>query len=211
MATTGQVIAFATVIQLGAMSPGPDFAVVVRQAAVTGRRGGMAAALGVACGVFVWAAAAALGVAALLSASAAAFTLTEIAGAVYLLYLGVTSLLAASRGSGAPPETTAGTSVDNAVVDGFRRALLTNLLNPKAAAFFVALMPQFLGAHPATADTLLLSAVAVLVSATWFILLANIVGSLRAFITRRRVRRALDAGSGAVMIGLGLRLATTSH
>ncbi|MEV5570143.1 LysE family transporter [Spirillospora sp. NPDC052269] len=211
MATTGQVIAFATVIQLGAMSPGPDFAVVVRQAAVTGRRGGMAAALGVACGVFVWAAAAALGVAAVLAASATAFTITKIAGAVYLLYLGAKALMAAYRGDQGPLETTASAGGENAIVDGFRRALLTNLLNPKAAAFFVALMPQFLGAHPAATDTLLLSAIAVVISAAWFVLLANIVGSMRAFFTRRRVRRSLDAGSGAVMIGLGLRLAATSN
>lgn len=211
MATTGQVIAFASVIQLGAMSPGPDFAVVVRQAAVTGRRGGMAAALGVAAGVFVWATAAALGVAALLAASATAFTVTKVAGAAYLLYLGAKSLRAAYRGSETPPETTSDTGGGNAIVDGFRRALLTNLLNPKAAAFFVALMPQFLGRHPGTADTLLLSAIAVLIAAAWFTLLANIVGSLRAFFTRRRVRRTLDATSGTVLIALGLRLATAPN
>ncbi|WP_433350838.1 LysE family translocator [Microtetraspora malaysiensis] len=211
MVTTGQVIAFAAVIQLGAMSPGPDFAVVVRQAAVTGRRGGMAAALGVAGGVFVWAAAAALGVAALLAASATAFTITKIAGAGYLLYLGARSLQAAYRGSEAPLETTAETTTEGGIRDGFRRGLLCNLLNPKAAAFFVALMPQFLGNHPATADTLVLSVIAVLVTAIWFVVLANEVGSLRAFFTRRRVRRALDAGSGAVLIGLGVRLAATSN
>ncbi|MCC5575833.1 LysE family transporter [Microtetraspora sp. AC03309] len=211
MATAGQVIAFATVIQLGAMSPGPDFAVVVRQAAVTGRRGGMAAALGVACGVFVWATAAALGVAALLATSATAFTITKIAGAGYLLYLGARSLQQAYRGSGAPLETTAGTANESGVGDGFRRGLLCNLLNPKAAAFFVALMPQFLGNYPATADTLALSAIAVLITGTWFVVLANVVGALRAFFTRQRVRRALDAGSGAVLIGLGVRLAATSN
>ncbi|WP_433416584.1 LysE family translocator [Microtetraspora malaysiensis] len=209
MVTAGQVIAFAAVIQLGAMSPGPDFAVVVRQAAVSGRRGGMAAALGVAGGVFVWAAAAALGVAALLAASATAFTITKITGAAYLLYLGARSLQAAYRGSEAPLEMTT-EAVAGGIPDGFRRGLLCNLLNPKAAAFFVALMPQFLGNHPATADTLVLSAIAVLVTAIWFVVLANVVGSLRAFFTRRRVRRALDAGSGAVLIGLGVRLAATS-
>jgi threonine/homoserine/homoserine lactone efflux protein len=95
MTSVSQLVAFAGVIQLGAMSPGPDFAVVVRQAAVTGRRGGMAAALGVACGVFVWAAAAAVGVAAVLAASAPAFTITKIIGAGYLFYLGARSLWAA--------------------------------------------------------------------------------------------------------------------
>ncbi|MFI6922760.1 LysE family transporter [Nonomuraea spiralis] len=82
------------------MSPGPDFAVVVRRSALSGRGHGMAAAVGIAVGVSVWVVAAATGVAALLAASAMAFTVVKVVGAAYLLYLGVKALRAALRGGG---------------------------------------------------------------------------------------------------------------
>jgi RhtB (resistance to homoserine/threonine) family protein len=207
MAGMGQLLACAGVLQLGAMSPGPDFAVVVRQAALTGRRGGMAAALGVAGGVFVWATAAALGIAALLAASATAYTVIKVVGAAYLLYLGVRSLRAAGRGGGHAEIEAAGSRKSAGA--GFRRGLLSNVLNPKAAAFFVALMPQFLGGRPAVGDTLVLSGIAVVTTAAWYLLLANVVGGLRRFFTRGRVRRTIDAVTGTAMIGLGVRLVAT--
>lgn len=117
---------------------------------------------------------------------------------------------AARHGSAAPPQTALG-ETSGSVGAGFRRGLLCNVLNPKAAAFFVALMPQFLGGHPATADTLALSVIAVLVTAAWFAILANVVGALRQFFTRQRVRRVIDSVSGAALIGLGLRLATSHN
>ncbi|GLZ03358.1 lysine transporter LysE [Actinomadura sp. NBRC 104412] len=213
---TEQLAAFAVTMCLGAMSPGPDFALVVRHAAVGGRRGGTATALGIAAGVLMWAVTAALGVAALLAASATAFTLVKIVGAVYLLFLGVRSLRAAARGTGggAPGETggTGGSGGGGASPwpwTAFRQGLLCNALNPKAAVFFVALMPQFLGEHPAVTDTLLLSVVAAAVAGVWFLVVANVVGALRRVMARERVRRAIDGLTGTAMIGLGLRLAAS--
>ncbi|MFG2001204.1 LysE family translocator [Spirillospora sp. NPDC048911] len=206
MATTAQVIAFAGTMGLGAMSPGPDFAIVVRHAATGGRRGGTAAAAGIAAGVLVWVAAAALGVAALLAASAAAFTVVKVVGAGYLLYLGVRSLIAARRGGTgevAEEETAA------SPWDAFRQGLLCNVLNPKAGVFFVALIPQFVGGHPAVSEALVLAVVAALVAAVWFTIVANVVGALRRVFSRQRVRRAVDGLTGAALIGLGLRLAVT--
>ncbi|MFF5259762.1 LysE family translocator [Actinomadura viridis] len=208
MAETGQVIAFAVTMGLGAMSPGPDFAIVVRHAAVGGRRGGTATALGVAAGVLVWAGAAALGVAALLAASATAFTVVKIVGAVYLLYLGVRALRAAA-GGGAGPQGEPQDQPRPSPWSAFRQGLLCNVLNPKAAVFFVALMPQFLGDHPAVADTLVLSVTAGAVAALWFTIVANVVGTLRRVFERERVRRAIDALTGAALIALGVRLAAT--
>ncbi|XVQ15588.1 LysE family translocator [Spirillospora sp. CA-255316] len=209
MAGSGQLVAFAVTMGLGAMSPGPDFAIVVRHAAVGGRRGGMAAALGVALGVLVWAATAALGVAALLAASATAFTAVKIVGAVYLLYLGVRSLRAAARGGGDGPGEGADERTEVPWWAAFRQGLLCNVLNPKAAVFFVALMPQFLGDHPAVTDTLVLSLVAAAVACAWFMVVANVVGALRRVFSRERVRRAIDGLTGAALIGLGVRLAVT--
>ncbi|GII75149.1 lysine transporter LysE [Sphaerisporangium rufum] len=209
MSSGPQVLAFAGVVLLGAMSPGPDFAVVVRRSALSGRHRGMAAAVGVAAGVFVWAAAAATGVAALVAASAFAFTAVKIVGAAYLFYLGIRSLHAATRRRQAAPEPTGGSG------DGgwaaFREGLLCNVLNPKAAVFFLALMPQFVSADASLADTLALSAAGLAAALAWFLAVANLVGALRRLFARPAARRAIDAVSGAALIALGVRLVTTSR
>jgi RhtB (resistance to homoserine/threonine) family protein len=202
-----QLLAFVGVVQLAAMSPGPDFVLVTRHAAVSGRRAGIAAAAGIACGVFAWAVVAAFGVAALLVASATAFMVVKLAGAVYLAYLGIKSIRAAVR---------AGKVVDTGQREpvtswkAFRQGLVTNLLNPKCAVFFVALMPQFVSGNPQVGQTLLLSVVAVVITAVWFTVVATIVGTLRRIFASARVRRAMDAVTGTVLVALGVRIAMRS-
>lgn len=202
MTTTAQLVAFCGVVGLGAMSPGPDFAVVVRRAALRGRAEGMAAATGVAAGVFLWAVAAAAGVAALVATVPVVLTTIRYAGAAYLAYLGVRALLAAVRpapaGPGAQPGSAGG---------AFRDGLLCNALNPKAAVFFLALLPQFLPARPGAVDTLTLSLLAVGITLLWFCTVANLVAVFRRLFARSRVRRTLDGLSGAALLGLGARLA----
>ena len=206
--TVGQVVAYAAVMAVGALSPGPDFAIVVRQAAVCGRARGMATAAGVAAGVFVWAVTAATGVATLLAASAVAFTAVKVVGAAYLAWLGVRALLAAARGGGG---TVGGQSGDGGTTmsAAFRQGLLCNVLNPKAAVFFVALMPQFLAADATVVDAALLAGVAAAVALLWFLGVANLVAAMRRFLDRPRVRRAIDAVTGVALLALGLRLAAT--
>jgi RhtB (resistance to homoserine/threonine) family protein len=196
------------VIALAAMSPGPDFAIVVRRSAVSGRVHGMATAVGIATGVFVWSIAAVTGVAALLAASATAFTVVKLAGVGYLGYLGVRALVAAARRRG-ETEAKQGSGDTTTVLAAFRQGLLCNVLNPKAAIFFVALMPQFLRADATAADSLTLALVALAVVLLWFLILANVVTVLRRFLTRPRVRGMIDAITGTALIGLGVRLAAT--
>jgi threonine/homoserine/homoserine lactone efflux protein len=201
--TTGPLLAFAGIIVLGAMSPGPDFAVVVRCAALGGRRAGTAAAAGVASGIFVWAVVAAAGIAAMMSAVPAVLTIIRYAGAAYLGYLGVRALIASARGDNAGmPVAEAGRGRR-----AFRDGLLCNALNPKAAVFFVALLPQFLPENPGPADTVILSLIAVAITLMWFVTVANVVAGLRRLFARPRVRRSLDALSGTALLGLGARLA----
>jgi RhtB (resistance to homoserine/threonine) family protein len=200
-----QVLAFVGVVQVAAMSPGPDFVLVTRHAAMSGRRAGMAAAAGIACGVFVWAVVAALGIAALLAASAVAFTVVKLAGACYLAYLGIKSWRAALRRGDVVAAEVEARSVGWWVA--FRQGLITNLLNPKAAVFFVALMPQFVSGRPGVSQTLLLSGIAVVLTIVWFVLVANVVGALRRLFARPRFRRGLDAFTGTVLIALGVKLA----
>ncbi|MCA2177815.1 LysE family translocator [Nonomuraea glycinis] len=192
------------------MSPGPDFAVVVRRSASSGRAHGMAAAVGISIGVFAWVVAAATGVAALLAASAVAFTVVKVVGAAYLLYLGGKALRSAVRGDG-------GLRLDVAESGGrspwaaFTEGLLTNVLNPKAALFFVALVPQFVSPGAAPADTLVLSLIALAGTVAWFLVVANVVAALRAVFAKRAVRRAVDGLTGGALVALGVNLAVSGR
>ncbi|TDE33041.1 LysE family translocator [Nonomuraea mesophila] len=210
MTSMTQFVAFGGVVLLGAMSPGPDFAVVVRRSAVSGRGHGMAAATGISVGVFVWVVAAATGVAALLAASAMAFTVVKMAGAAYLLHLGVKALRAALRGGGHLALDVPDPGGHGAWA-AFAEGLLTNVLNPKAALFFVALMPQFVSSGASPADTLVLSVIALAGTVAWFLVVATIVGTLRKVFARPAVRRTVDGLTGAALIALGVKLATSGR
>jgi threonine/homoserine/homoserine lactone efflux protein len=207
--TVTQLLALAGVILIAAMSPGPDFVIVTRNAMISGRRAGTACAAGIAAGVFVWATVAALGVAGLLAASVVAFTVVKLVGAAYLVLLGVRALVAARRGGYEPsPTGDAPTGARAAGAFGaFRQGLTTNLLNPKVAVFFTALLPQFLPSSATALDHVLLATVAAVVSLGWYVMLTNVVGVLRRFLTAKRVRRAIDAVMGTVLVGLGVRIA----
>lgn len=207
-ATWSQLAPLAGVVLLGAMSPGPDFAVVLRHSAASGRVAGTGAALGVATGILVWSVVAAAGVAGLLAASAVAFTVVKFAGAAYLLLLGARALLSVWRGGreaqvSAPEPTRTG--------HAFRDGLLCNVLNPKCAVLFVALLPQFLPADPTAADTAVVSAAAVLITALWFCIVANFVAAMRRLLSKPTVRRALDAVTGTLLVAVGVRLATQAR
>lgn len=210
MSWWSQLVPFAGVVLVGAMSPGPDFAVVVRHAAVAGRRAGTATALGVATGILVWSIVAAAGLAGVLAASAVAFTVVKLVGATYLLYLGAKALLAARRGGhGHVREAAAGQPVE--ARRAFRDGLLCNLLNPKCAVFFVALLPQFLPADPALTELVLTAAVPVVLTVLWFSVVAGVVGTMRRLLAAPRVRRTLDALTGTLLVAVGVRLATQAR
>jgi threonine/homoserine/homoserine lactone efflux protein len=147
--------------------------------------------------VFLWALAAAVGLVALLSVIPATLTLIRIVGAAYLTYLGVQAWR--STGTAAPLPARRGSA--------FRDGLLCNVLNPKAAVFFVALLPQFLPARPGPLDVLLLSTMTVAITLAWFGAVAQVVSLFRRVLSRPRVRRTIDAVSGTVLIALGARLA----
>lgn len=202
MSTAGQYAAFAVVMLFIAVSPGPDMAVIVSRASA-GWAAGAAATSGVAAGIFVWVLAAVTGVAALLAASAQAFTLVKIAGAMYLIYLGARALLSARRsggvpGAGAPARP--GTPLDNAV-----RGFLSNILNPKAAVLFVALVPQFVPhGRVGVADAIAFPLVAALVVGAWYLVLTTTVAVLRRRFADSGIRRRIDAVVGAALIAVGI-------
>lgn len=200
-----QALTLGGIMILAAMTPGPDFIIVLRSVLTGGRRAGMAAAMGIAAGVLVWAVVTSLGIAGLLAASAVAFTVVKLAGAAYLVFLGVQALLAARRG-GYEQVPEPGKAKQNS----FAAGLVTNLFNPKVAVFFLALWPQFLPTHATLLDTALLAGVAAGAVLLWFTVLANVVTVLRRFLTAAKVRRALDAVMGALLVGIGVRIAVSA-
>ena len=195
-----QVLAFAGVALVLTVTPGPDMALVLRNSLRGGRPAAYRTVLGIAVGLLVWAAATALGVAAVLSASATVFTALKLAGGAYLVYLGVQTLLALRRG-----EEVASAGEGRRRGSPFRQGLVTNLLNPKLAVLFTTLLPQFIAAEdPAFAKSMLLALVFVTIGLTWLVVYANLVGLVA---RSARFRRAVEALSGAVLVALGARLA----
>ena len=187
--------------------PGPDTAVVTKNALLGGRRSGVLAAVGVSLGLTVWTIAAALGIAALLQASAVAFLVLKIVGAVYLVWIGVQMLRASdltaaatSAGHGVAPHSRGGRAL--------RQGLLSDLANPKIAVFFTSFLPQFVhGTGPAFAALLMLGGVFAALTLIWLAAYGIAVGHASALMRRPRVRKALDRFTGAVLIAFGVSLA----
>lgn len=198
-----------TVFVLNA-TPGVDMMISASRTLQHGLRGGLATALGVNAGCVVHTLAAAFGLAALLSASAAAFALVKWVGAAYLLWLAIGMLRGAVRGDGAAASSVPG---DAATSDWalFRQGLLTNVLNPKIALFFLALLPQFIDAQAPdkTAAFLYLGAVMVVQSTLFLIAFVVLVSHLRRLQPRPVVRRAVRGAGGLVLLFLSARLALT--
>lgn len=184
--------------------PGPDTAVVTKNALLGGRRAGVLASVGVALGLTIWTVAAAFGIAALLRASAIGFLVLKLAGAVYLVWIGIQmlrarDLLAESRAR--PRRSVSG-------VRSVRQGLLSDLGNPKIAVFFTSFLPQFVhGGGSAFVSLLLLGGIFAALTLLWLAGYSMLVGHASAVLRRPAVRRALDRFTGLVLIGFGIRLA----
>ena len=216
------LVAFAVVAVLAVMTPGPDFAIVARASLAGGRRAGVLATLGIGSGLLVHASAAAAGLSVIIAASATAFTVVKLAGAVYLLILGIGALRSALRRRRAadPDMAAAATALATPDLPGtgrrsfataraaYTQGLLTNVLNPKVVLFFLSLMPQFIPAGASVVVwTSLLTAILIVAALAWFGLVAVLVVQLRGVLARPRVTRVVEGTTGAIFIGLAGRLA----
>jgi len=202
----GDLLAFAGVAAIVVVLPGPDMALVLRNGIASGRRAALETAVGISAGLFVWALAAALGVAALLSASATAFTALKLVGAAYLVWLGVRALRDAWRGASTLPG--AARSRPGRMDSAFRQGLLSNLFNPKIALVFTTLIPQFVEpGDPAVARTILLAAIFIGMGFVWLTSYALLVAQVGGLLRRPVVRRVLNAIVGTVLLAFGVRLA----
>jgi RhtB (resistance to homoserine/threonine) family protein len=206
------VLPFLAISTLLIVMPGPDTAMVTKNALVGGRRAGIYAAFGVTIGLTVWTLAAALGIAALLQASAVAFLVLKLVGAAYLIWIGIQMLrardltaVASSLGHGVAPHDAVRRGSD---VRALRQGLLCDLGNPKVAIFFTSFLPQFVHGHGHAFPVLLmLGLVFTLMTLAWLVAYGTALGHASAVMRRPSVRKTLDRFTGFVLIAFGVRLA----
>ena len=210
--------AFLLAVLLISASPGPAMALILRRAALRGFRAAVPTVLGLELGLYVWALLAAAGFAALVAASEVAFLVLRVVGAVVLVGLGVQAWRAAWRQRRGATVVVDDDAVPAAAAGrrgwwtALGEGLLVQLANPKAAVFMIAFYPQFVPAdRPLVATTALLALVQVVVETVLYLSLAAGVARAGAWFRRRRVRQALEAVSGTVLVGLGVRVAVTSR
>ncbi|MFE2958838.1 LysE family translocator [Nocardia tengchongensis] len=205
------VLSFAVVAGLLTVVPGLDTAVVLRAAVSRGPRNAFATAIGIGCGTLVWGVAAAAGVSALVTASEVAYSGLRIAGAIYLVWMGVGMVRAGLRRPAAVP----GSEVEESpqgLFGAWARGVGTNLLNPKVGVFYVAMLPQFL---PDGVPPLLMGCVLAVVhnveGMVWFAGIIGAAGAARAWLGRDGVRRGMDVVAGTVVVGFGVKLAVSQR
>jgi threonine/homoserine/homoserine lactone efflux protein len=197
---------FFAVAILVIVTPGQDMALTLRNT-LRGRRAGMATCFGVTTGLFLWAVAASVGLAALLAASEPVFVALRLVGAAYLLYLGAQALLSALRRR---PDTSTGARAVQplAPATAYRQGLLSNLGNPKIAVFFTSFLPQFTtGGRGAFSAMLLLGLAFCALTLLWLTAYASAVAGVGDLLRRPVVRRVVDGLSGVVLTLFGVRIA----
>lgn len=200
--------AFLAAVLLISASPGPAMALVLRRAALRGTRAAVPTVLGLEAGLYLWALAAGAGLAAVVATSEVAYTVLRVAGAGVLLALGLRAWRAAwsDRGEAVPLAPSGGPSARGAFAEG----VLVQIANPKAAVFMFAFYPQFVpGEGPVLLWTAGLALLQVSLEIALYLGLAALVGRASSWFRRPQVRRRLEALSGTVLVGLGIRVAVT--
>lgn len=198
------LLAFIGIATVVVVVPGPDMALVARNVIRHGRAAGYATSVGICVGTLGWALAAGFGVATLLAASAAAFTALKLAGAAYLIYLGITSF----RGHDAFATDGAADRPGLPRHRAFFQGLLSALLNPKLGVFFLTLLPQFIApTDPVALRALQLALVFDAIGIAWLVIYTTLLGAIGAALGRPGPRRAMRYITGTVLVGLGARVA----
>src|SRR5579864_147419 len=200
-----QLIAFIGVSLLLAVTPGPDMAVVTKNALAHGRRGVVLTTSGIALALLIWVTATAVGLSAVLRASGELLLVLKLAGAAYLAYLGLRTLLESRR---RPGDLLAGTPPAAPSRAIFQQGFLSAISNPKLGVFFVTFLPQFVElGQPLLPRLLELGLIFALIGWTWMNAYGFFVTRLRELITTPRVRQWMQRITGVVLLGFGARLA----
>ena len=204
-----QMILFVTIAAILTITPGADMALVTRNVIARGRWSAFFTTLGIALGCLIHATLSALGLSAVLARSATLFEAVKFAGAIYLIYIGGASLWSAIRAKNKEslPDVEQAVSSDLRL-RSFSEGLLTNLLNPKVALFYLTFLPQFIAAgEPVLKKSLMLALIHVAMGIVWLIFFASMLHTMSGLFSRSAVRRRLEAFTGGLLIAFGLKLA----
>ncbi|PIE10446.1 MAG: amino acid transporter [Rhodobacterales bacterium] len=201
---TPEFLAVATITLLAVMSPGPDFAIVSRNALIGGRKAGLATALGVGIGLNVHVAAAILGVGALLAASTTAFAIAKLVGGAYLIYLGIKTIRSASS------DMAAATGTAMTPLEGFRWGATTNATNPKTAVFVLSVFTTVVTPQTPLIAQLCYGVFIALAHVFWFAIVALFFADPRVRDRLLSVKRSVEQVFGALLVFFGGAILTTT-
>lgn len=197
---------YVTAITLLTLTPGADTMLVIRNTSRGGVRDGITSSLGICFGLFLHATISAVGISVLLLRSAWAFHTLKLVGAIYLIWLGVVSFYSAfktGKNTGIKNNLLGDFSLKRSLWEGF----LSNVLNPKAALFYMAFLPQFIDpGHSAVVQSLLLAGIHFVIAMVWLSLVASLVDKARIAFATARLRKNLDVVTGSIMVFFGVIL-----
>ncbi|MFH1157023.1 MAG: LysE family translocator [Pseudomonadota bacterium] len=203
-----QLWAYCIAITLLTLTPGVDTMLVIRNTTRGGWKDGTLSSLGICLGLFIHATVSAVGISVLLLQSAWAFRALKLAGAAYLIWLGIVSLRGAmAKNSTIPladsPRAGKGFSIKRSLSEGF----LSNVLNPKAIVFYMAFLPQFIDpSRSALAQSLCLAGIHFTIAMIWQGIVTSLVDRARTLFLNARIRQVFDGLTGSVMVFFGITL-----
>ena len=205
------VLAFTGIALLLTITPGADTMLVMRSVVARGQRAGLLTTLGISSGLFIHATMSAVGLSVILVRWAAAFEVVKLLGAAYLIVLGAQSLWRLVRHSAHGADDARlelGHGATRAGRRPFLEGLLTNVLNPKVAIFYLAFLPQFImPGDPVLLKSMFLASIHCMLGLIWLSLVTLVLGRLRTFLARPHIQQRLEAITGAILIAFGVRLA----
>lgn len=191
--------------------PGADFAMVTKNTLTLGRKAGQATALGISSGLIVHTTAAVLGLSVIIAKSAFLFGLVKYAGAAYLFYIGITSLISRVQGDISPAASDTPAEAPAAIYSFktcFAQGALSNTLNPKVAIFYMTLLPQFVDpAKDAYLQLVILGLTSVILALIWFLFLAGALDYIRVWFNKPMFRSIFQRLTGLMLISFGVKLA----
>jgi len=184
--------------------PGPDTAIVTKNTLTIHKNAGFKTMLGTLCALMIHTTAAVVGLSAILVKSAWLFTIIKYIGAVYLVYLGVRTLIAMTKRKAMTVDAIPDEHRSSTFLQGF----LTNLLNPKVAVFFLTFLPQFVTSNEnPLVPFFILGTTYTVLTAIWFILYILLLHQVRKFMNRPSTQKVMEAVTGSILIVFGIKLA----
>ena len=192
------------------ITPGVDSVLVIRNSARGGSKDGMYTSIGICLGLFAHALISAAGLSLILLSSAELFTLLKLAGAAYLIWLGVQSIRSALKHQTLPYESVSSVA-EVSVFRSLREGLLSNVLNPKTIVFYMAFLPQFIDPdHPPIPQALMMAGIHFVLAMLWQGGLVLMVKRARVWLQQPKVSKTLDSITGLILVAFGARLVTSS-